>query len=591
MIRIMALAALALLSAPAAAQSGGQPSKQDGQTVTVTGQRDSTGRPIPMSDWQVAETEHVLVYAKDDEKRLTRIAANLEKLHFLLSVLLNRVDAPDETLKLKVVLIGDSADFKAMRLRPLRSQQGPYPDAFPSTLYYDPRDDGAVLATSHDDQKIIVEQGVSIASLSSLQPADEEGPMEQSAAGPGGAVSSGNANEVAYGMSAEGRLYAGFARHYLLTYFPAAYPRWYVEGFGEIFSTLSAPGEGRIEYGRAPDGLRQVIEAFGRYEVQDVLAERYLADKRVKPIWTPYHAWRLTHLLFFSEEWSEPLRRYLAAYAAGKREEAAAGLDPTGALQRTLGDYRGRKVPFEVMTYPADRIEAPHLRRLTRFEAGIVRGRLELGARVTLPPEAEAGAPPKAAARALQARADAAAERARYLQRLRDAAARQPSLAEGHVLLAEAECRSGNSDACLRSADAALALSPADPEALAWKGAALAAAAAAAPAEKRKGALKEARAALVRANRANTAASVPLISYYRSYADAGEAVPDRAVEGLLKASESVPASTATALLLGAAYIRRGDTAAARRTLRPIAEGAYGSPERAEARRLLAGIGG
>src|SRR6478736_1168240 len=70
----------------------------------------------PMSDWRVAEGDHVLVYGDGGKDQLVRVAYNLEKLDFLLSVLLNRVGKPEDTPKLKVFLYGNAAEFRDLGL-------------------------------------------------------------------------------------------------------------------------------------------------------------------------------------------------------------------------------------------------------------------------------------------------------------------------------------------------------------------------------------------------------------------------------------------------------------------------------------------
>jgi hypothetical protein len=576
--RLTVALAIALSPNAAAGQALSPGRSQSGEAIVVTGTRLPGGKSVPMSDWRVAETSHLLVFSKGDPDRLTRIAHNLEKLHFLLTVLLNRVDKPDDTIKLSVTLIGDYADFGQLGLKNLRWQQGPYPRSFPSELYYDPREDGAVLATTQTDQKIILQQGRDLASISSLVPDPDSGGMKQSFAGVGGGVESSQVNEISFAMPAEGRLYAGFAQHYLLTYFPAAYPRWYLDGFGEIFATLAAPQEGVIEYGRAPEGVRKVTEWFSRYPLKDVLSGRYLNDKRSFPAWTPYNAWALAHLLFFSEEWKAPLHNYLAAVAGGAPpDEAAKALGDVEKLRRELAAYRGRKVPFERMTYPPEQVPAPAVRQLARSEAGYVRGKLELGARVEIPKD-----PGDGARKALQSRAE-------WLERLRQNASRYPGELEAQLLLAEGECRSGNDGLCLAAAERALAVEPKSAPALAWKGVALAQAAIAGPPAERAAKLRTARATIVRANRADTEAVLPLLAYYRSFAEAGEAPPEVAMQGVAKALDSVPSAPSSRLTLGTALAGRGEREAARRTLRPVTHGAHESPEREKARAVLEAI--
>lgn len=596
--QLIASAVLGLFAASAGAQTAPPPPNQDKWGIVVTGQRPDGKRP-EMSDWHVAETEHVVVYGKDED-RLKRVAHNLEKEHFLLSVLFNRVDTPDDTAKLRVIMIGDTPDFQAMKLVNLRWQQGPYPRVFPTARYYDPRDDGAVLATTYTDQKILLRQAYYKASKEDFPPTPESwlstGATADTPNTAGGAFDFATAldrvGEISFPMTAEGRLYASYAQHYLMTYFPAAYPRWFIDGFGEVFATLKADKPGEIEYGAMPEGYLQVLDWYSSqgYPIRRLLDGSYLNVDPKQPHWTPYHAWALVHLLFFSEEWKASLHNYLAAAARGADPAAqAAALGDVARLQRQLAGYRGRKVPFERLTYPPDRAAPPIIRQLTRNEAAILRGRLEMGARVELPPAPPPGTDPATAKRMDDARHDAIAARDSWLAKLRENAAEAPSEFPAQLLLAEGECRTGNDAECLAAADRALALVPESSPALAWKGVALVHIAVAGPTAGREAKLEEARALIVRANHADTEATLPLIAYYRSFADAGEAPPDIALEGLAKASESVPSAPTTRLLLGEALAARGDAVDARRALLPIADGPYDSPERARAREVLASV--
>lgn len=589
-IRSAAAAALiALLPGTALGQSV-TAGRSEGAAIVVTGKKTPDGKEIPMSDWHVAETGHVLVFSKGDTQRLARVAHNLEKLHFLLSMLFDRVDAPDDTIKLSVTLIGDRADFNHLGLDNLRWQPGPYPRAFPTEVHYDPREDGAVLATTYTDHQIVLEPGMRLTALN-IEPqapltmpgqaSPGGGSGANSLAGPGGGIHDVKVNETAYPMSAEGRIYAGFAQHYLLTYFPNAYPRWYLEGFGEIFATMAADRDGAIEYGRAPEGFREVMDWYGRYPLRNVLNGKYLEEKFTRPDWTPYHAWALAHLLFFSDEWKEPLNRYLAAVARGAgAEEATEALGDIDLLQRQLATYRGRKVPLEVLSYPPDQTPPPDLRRLTKGEATLVRGRLELGARVQI-----AGAAGDASLR------QALADRDAWLKRLRDNAARYNYELEAQLLLAEAECRSGNNGECRAAADRALAIAPDNASAMAWKGIALVQQAATGQAAARNAELQAGRKLIVQANRADPDAVQPLLGYYRSFAEAGEAPPPVALVGLMKVVDSVPAAPKPRVMLGESLARQGEAEAARQVLRPVAIGPYRSPEQAEAEAILRRLGG
>jgi hypothetical protein len=593
-----AILALVLTGLPAVVQAQDSDAGQDA-SILVQGQR---GKP---SNWHQAETDHVVVISDGSEKDLARIAHNLERLHFLLSVLLNRVDQPDQAVKLRVTLVGDSAEFDAMDLRNLRYSPGPYARAFPQPAYYDPREDGAVFAASRFDQKAILEQGQSLAGIlpdlvrATAPAADPSAGASGENPGMAAALSASYAgsiarfgredplavsvNELAVPIPAEGRIYAGYARHFLATYFPHAYPRWYVDGFGEMFATIAFDGDARIEYGRAPDGYRKVLDKYARTPIADILTGRYLDSRKAGERWTPFHAWALTHMLFFSEARKGQLHAYLARIAAGgSMEQAATAFGDLGKLQDELTAYDRGKMPYEQMSYPADRAAEPILRTLTQGEAAFVKGRLELGARIAVPPASE---DPKLE----KLRKDAIVRRDDWLRGLRRDAARYSTNLDAQLLLAEAECRSGNGGECADAAGRALAIAPGNSDALVWQGTGQAEIALTAPAGQRTAKLKAARATIARANRANSENPLPLLAYYRSFADAGETPPDVAIEGLMKARDLVPAAPAPRLMLGEALAKRGSGEAARQALIPVANGAYDSPEKAEARMAIAAL--
>lgn len=589
--------ALALLGMPLPALA--QTAPQD-DTIVVQ------GRLEKLSHWREAETDHVVVISDGSEAELRRIAHNLERLYFLLSVLLGRADRPDDTRKLRVTLVGDSREFDAMGLRNLRFTPGPWRSGFEVQGYYDPREDGPVLAATRYDTRVQLERGTSLAGIlpdliratsgGAADPTANDAGLSAHMAGP---VGSGarfarkddpfaiTVNEVSVPVAAEGRIYAAFARNWLLTHFPNAYPRWYVDGFGELFATIEVKIDGQIAYGRAPEGYARVMDRVRSAPVKDVLTGSYPATGGADSRWTPFHAWALAHMLFFDETRRPQLRAYLAKMAAGADPaQASAAFGDLDQFQRDLAAWDNRKLPYEQMTYPAGRAVEPMLRQLTEGEAAFVKGRLELGSRIALPAPPAPGADAKTVAAAEQARSRALAARDAWLNGLRKDAARYPANLQAQLLLAEAECRSGNPIQCRGAADRALAADPNSSDARGWRGSALLAEALAAPETERKARLKAARAEIARANRADPDNPLPLLAYYRSFADAGEAPPDIAIEGLMKAVDTVPAAPGPRLLLGEALLRRGDAAAARRTLLPVAYGAYEAPERAQARRLL-----
>jgi hypothetical protein len=577
MMRALLFVVAIVASLPALSQLTA-PVKNGDTTITVTGTRDRKST-VEMSQWRMAETPHVVVFSQNDEKELRDTAHNLEKLHFLLSTLFGRVDAPDETIKIAVTMIGHAGEFEQLRLTDLRWQYGPFPLRFAKTIYYDPREEGPVLATTRDGVNIVLRPSYGRPTNRNCD-GDKRRPLvtnvvTQVARDGSESVDPAQfpVNELAFCQSAESRLYAGFVQNYLMTYFPAAYPRWFLQGFGEIFATMRG-GEDFVEYGHLPPGFPQVMEhyRYGGYPITEILDGRYLSGGRY---WTPYHAWRLVHFLYFSDEWKPRLHDYLNAIARGvDAKSAASAFGDPAQLQKAVAAYRGRKVEFERMTFPAERAPEATVRQLTRAEAGLIRGRLELGARIEVPAEGS-----REHSAALERRSD-------WLERLRGNARQFPKLIEHQLLLAEAECRSGNPEECLAAADRALAQSPKDTTALVWKGTALAQLAVRAPAAERQRRLKEARRFIAQANRADVDGILPLIAFYGSFAIAGEHAPDNAVDALAKVVHSSPAAPAPRLKLGEEFIQRDLDDAALSTLLPVAKGAFETPEQPAAAALL-----
>ena len=93
--------------------------------------------------------------------------------------------------------------------------------------------------------------------------------------------------------AAESLLYAGYAQHYLLTYFPAAYPRWYLDGFGQIFASFATKGKHypgirplAPRHGSRARGVRQLSESgYLQRQISDGKAaqDRLDAHPRLAP--------------------------------------------------------------------------------------------------------------------------------------------------------------------------------------------------------------------------------------------------------------------------------------------------------------------
>ena len=226
---------------------------------------------------------------------------------------------------------------------------------FAKTIYYDPREEGSVLATTKDGLNLILRPSVGRPTNRDCDGGDGDRPLLNDVRCPrlrngsdadlNDALSQLPVNEIAFCQSAESRLYAGFAQNYLMTYFPAAYPRWFLQGFGEIFGTMKA-GDDFVEYGQLSARLLpRSWSITSTAIIQSPTSWTVAIFRGDGKAWTPYHAWRLVHLLYFSDEWKPRLHNYLSAMARGADSKSAASAfgDPA-ELQKAVNAYRGRKL-------------------------------------------------------------------------------------------------------------------------------------------------------------------------------------------------------------------------------------------------------
>lgn len=555
--RYLAAVAICLsVTTPGVAQ---QPSVQakTGPDIVVQGAVDAP------SAWRRAESAHVIVTSKGSEAELKRVTNTLERLYALMARLYHRTEATDDTVKLQVTLV-DSADFfKAMKLRNLRSEEGPYAASFVGERYYDPREDGPVLAVARTDQ--VIKLSTALAEDRDL----EDGSTSTDSEASGGTNMMGAAARAPIARKWEAVLYSAFAQHFLLTYRPAAYPRWYLDGVGALFSTLEVRRDGKVDYARDPLDYRQVFRAYGPLRVREILTGDYLTD--AKAHWTPYHAWLLTHFFLFSQlkpERAQQFQRYMGAIAQGTPPpEAAIMFGDLKRLQHDLDIYQERGTEYARADAVALPGGDPTINLVSRSSAAVIEARLELGTRLAAAP----------------------ADRA-WVVRLHDTVADLPYNAEALLTEAEVECRARQYAACLDSAERVLARTPDTIRALAWKGIALTHKAIEGPAIDRVAALKAARVPIVRALRIDNDTPLPLLAFFNSYAEAGEHVPDQAVLGLVKVTQQVPAAPGPRLALAQELVREGHADLARQVLMPVLYGGYDSPERTQAQALMATAG-
>lgn len=539
------------LAMPAAAQS--DPARP-APAITVTGKAEEK-----KSDWKRAEADHVVVFSQGSAGELKRVTKNLETLNHLMTRIYRRGDSSDDALKLQVVLVDSRRRLDELGLREVRTQQGPFAPVYSGGLYYDPQATGALLVVARTDQVI---------DLNTTRRFNQDCDDYQAEGGDGLCSMAMRPNLPPVARSWEASLYAGYAQHFLQTYVPVAYPRWYLDGIGALFSSITPMGRG-LDYAEPPVGYRNVFRSYGYPDVAAILSGRYLTDPDAKTGWSPYAAWLLAHYFVFGTlkpERSAAFQAYIAALRNGTpMADAAKGFGDMVRLQRDIQSYGDSDIHFAHAGPPEDPIADPLVTTLSADSGAIVDARLEL--------EAHLGAPP--------ATADIG-----WLTALDGRMARLGSSADAALVAAEANCRSGRASECGADADRAAAVAPDRVDALAWKGVAQTDAAIAAPAATRAGLLSEARKTLTRAITLDATAPLPLIAYFESFTKAGERAPDDAMRGMTIAIRSVPDAPGPRLILAQELVRRGNPDIARRLMGPILNGAYDSPERQAAMHMF-----
>lgn len=567
------------------------------------------------SSWRRAEGAHVVVFSNGSEGELRRLVANIDSLDALLSRLFKVRQGEDRTRKLELTLIGDRQFFDAMRLRNERSAEGPFPEPFDKQRYYAPRETGPVAAIGREDQQIELSEIADDTSADAGVISDQDDGSEPDSDG-FDAGDSFNADPFAnrspmtsafhvspVPMPGTPRLairpwqalaYSTYAQHFFLTRLPAAYPRWFLDGIGALFSTFTVRKDGALEYGRTPERFQTVLDAYGEAKIADVLTGRYPVNGKVLG-WTPYQAWLLTDFFLLGD--TAPgrraqLRSYLASVAQGRPlSEAATAFGDLDVLAAEIKRYAAGKTYHFALKVPVGDAAQPLVERLPVDQAAVLEARVELDARLAVAGPVRPTASPDADAKFAKDLARSLARREAFLARLRKLATRAKDGRSAGLLLAEATCRSGLAAECRGAAESVLKLDPSDAGALAWKGVALLLQTQGQPDEKRKAGVAEARAVIAAAIRGDNDALIPLIAYFRTFTDPGIPASRLAVAAMLKAIAEVPAAPQLRLALAGELNRQGiDPAAQKTLLLPVAAGGYDSPERAPALSMLTTIG-
>lgn len=543
-----------------AAQVAAQPVSPDQPPSATAASHDILVKATPgkSSGWRRAETDHFIVLSDGSESDLRRVTANLETLRRLLTRLYLGGEKDDPTARLTITLLPSRSTLHDLGLANRHYREGPYGGGIGDQRYYDPREDGTVLALARVDQNLPMDTTMA-----------RDRDCDDMAADGIDCADKPPVYHPALVRTWQAVLYGAYAQHFILSHQPAAYPRWYLDGIGALFSTVEFRRDGAVDYAGPPENYRQVTRSYGLLNIKDVLTGRYLDPAYHPMVWTPYHAWLMAQFFLYSPikpERREQLSRYMAAIARGTpMAQAATAFGDMQRLQREFEVYAEKTASLARTDKHAVQSAEPVIAALSPEQAALIAPRIQLAGWTATPDPS-------------------GAER---LTRLQQGLAALGKDSDALLLSAQADCRGGHAERCLAQAEQVLAREPDNASALAWKGMALTDRALSGSAAERAVTLTSAREVLSRAIHVDDSATLPLIFYFESFTRAGEPVPEQAMQGMVRVARALPEAPEPRLELAGELLAEGKAELARRVIAPVLYDADETPDRARAQSLFA----
>ena len=356
-----------------------------------------------------------------------------------------------------------------------------------------------------------------------------------------------------------------YAHHFLISSTRYPMPRWMSEGAAEFFAAATFNKDGSVLIGRPALHRAQELAFADEVPIRELLDPELYEQNKGKKYDAFYgRSWLLYHYLTFNPERRGQETKYWL--------EVLNGTDPVPAGEKVFGDldtlekelkaYAREKRMF-TFDLPPERLNASAvtIRKLSEGEAAAMPLRMRSQRGVNEEQAAEL---------VIEARA---------------VAAKYPDDAGVLSMLAEAEHDAGNDAAAIAAADKAIAIDPSRTNPYVQKGFSLFRMAR--DAEDANAAYKEAMKPFQALNARETNHPLPLIYYYRSFAERGIEPPEDAKTALEQAASMAPFDQGLWLNVARMQMQEGKIALARDSLKPLAADPHGSPAAAQAKLLLA----
>lgn len=465
------------------------------------------------AEWWEARTDHFIVYSQTSASDAKKFASELERFDGALRSLQNIQLKPalSDAHRLTVYRSGDTDDIG--RLAGSSGVAG----------FYIPRMGGSVSFTPAKADRM--DTGALI----------------------------GNRRDSRTNLDPKAVLFHEYTHHFMYQHFAAAYPAWYREGFAETAATVVLKDDGSFHLGNPP-----LYRGDALFNWINIPVERMLTSKG-KPTGEDYYSyytvgWLLNHYLTFEPSRRGQLKNYLRMINAGTDPADAArkAFGDLGKLDRQIHAYKSGKLPG-IEVRPANyKPPLVTMRKLSADEEAIMKVRMR----------SKVGVDRK---RALVVARDARSVASKYPQSF----AVQLGLAEAELDLSEYE--PGNLPQAEAAIDRALALNPANPEALIYKGRVYLE-----RGRQDKSQYAKARSWYAKALEADPHHPAPFYYNYLSYHDAGGAIPESAIIGLERAYDMAPYDRELRVVLTRQLLAEKKGPLARSVLMPLAIAAHES---------------
>lgn len=315
-----------------------------------------------------------------------------------------------------------------------------------------------------------------------------------------------------------------YTHYFMMQNYPAAYPRWYSEGYAEMVSTIRFNEDGSFHLGDPPQSRGAIISSRPLSDLDEMLDDDYVATG-----YDQYQhyvtGWLFAHYLNFNPQREAKLREYLVAIGQGEDSLTAARriFGDLDAIQRELVGYRRGPFPgYDVRPHEMG-VPAVTVTPITGVEAELIDAEYTLWRGVNKE------------------------QATTFANRLRTAAAQHPDSAYVHMLLAEAEHDAENYAAGLAAATRATELDPGNVRAWLYRAYNAIELGETDPAQ-----FAEARRSLAQARQVDPEDPRPLIAFYQSYYKEKDGVdlPEQAIAALEGAYDEAGSDVFYRLLLG-----------------------------------------